>query len=193
MGRPKQTLPYGGTTLVGMVTRTLLNAGVDRVVVVMRSNLIDSADLPPDPRVITAANDRQGAAMIDSVRVGLDRLAREMNVACDQETGNRVSIGSGILVVPGDMPMLSAGACRVCIDAFAATPDHIIIATCQGRRGHPMIFPWSMRSAVDELDGGLNQLPDRYREQVRLVETGDSGVTRDIDTEDDYRQVTDRP
>ncbi len=191
MGRPKQILPYGGSTLVGTVTRTLLSAGVDRVVVVMRSNLIDSADLPSDPRVVTAVNDRQDAAMIDSLRVGLDRLALETTASIEQDASDDAKTGGGVLVVPGDMPMLSEAACRACIDAFAAAPDHIIIATYQGRRGHPMIFPWSMRSAVDELDGGLNQLPDRYRDRVRLVETGDSGVTRDIDTEDDYRQVTD--
>ena len=57
MGRPKQMLPYGDSTLTGTVTRCLLQAGVDGVVVVTRAALVGALDLPDDVRIRVALNE----------------------------------------------------------------------------------------------------------------------------------------
>ncbi len=74
MGRTKQTLPFANTTVVGAVTRILLEADVDVVIVVTRTDLIDKLKLPDEPRVVIAANDDPKSEMIDSIRIGLAAL-----------------------------------------------------------------------------------------------------------------------
>lgn len=96
---------------------------------------------------------------------------------------------AGVVVVPADMPSLSASACSRCIAAFVADPDRIVIATCAGKRGHPIIFPLGLRATVEGLRGGLRELPRKYPDRVQLVETDDVSVIRDVDTPEDYEAL----
>ena len=178
MGQVKQTLHFGGSTITGTVTRTLLEAEAGGVVVVTRRQLAEQLQLPADPRVLVAVNDDAESEMIDSIRVGLAVL-------------NRLHPGTrdGVLVVPADMPALRSQSCRACVGAYLADPDRIVIATHGGRRGHPIIFPLTMRGAVAGLEGGLRMLPRMHPERVFLVEVDDPGVDRDIDTAEDYQAL----
>ncbi len=193
MGHPKQALPYRGSTLVGTVTRTLLTAGVDSLVVVTRTVLVNDLELPDDPRLRTAFNEHDAGEMIDSIRIGLTALVNEQDrgrevAIADNETDS-VSAPTGVLVVPADMPTVSVDTCRKCISAFEAAPRRIVIATHAGRRGHPIIFPLSLRAALDSLSGGLNELPRQTPEHVHLVEVDDPGATRDVDALADYESL----
>ncbi len=179
MGHPKQLLPYQGSTIAGAVARTLLTIDLSGVVLVTRTELIDKLDLPADSGIHIAINDNADSEMIDSIRIGLSFLV-QYNPAG----------GDGVLVVPADMPTLDAASCRACIDAYVSDANHIVIATYGGRRGHPMIFPFSMRGFIDNLDGGLNMLPRICSQQVTTVEVNDPGVEFDIDTADDYDRLS---
>lgn len=187
MGSPKQSLPFGESTVTGTVARTLLSAGVEAVVVVTRSSLVDSLRLPDDPRVHTAINDRPDSEMIDSIRVGLEKLSSLSIVGVGSP-----ATADGVAVVPGDMPAISVDACRRSVAAFVADPGRIVIAAHAGRRGHPIIFPLSMRAEIDRLDEGLHELPQQYPKLVHLVETDGPGVVDDVDTMDDYDTLRDR-
>ena len=127
--------------------------------------------------------------MIHSIRIGLARLAGEP-VPYDKELPTTTD---GIMVVPADMPALSVDACRRCIDAYGTDPRRIVIASHATRRGHPIIFPFSLRGVVEKLDGGLNELPRRYPERVHIVEVDDPCVARDVDTVADYENLRERP
>ncbi len=76
MGRSKQTLPVGESTLTATVVRTLLDANVQRVVVITRTSLTTALHLPKDPRVTVEINDDPTSEMIDSIRIGLRALER---------------------------------------------------------------------------------------------------------------------
>lgn len=178
MGQAKQTLPFGSSTIAGTVTRTLLDAEASGVVVVARTHLVEQLQLPADPRVLVAVNDDADSEMIDSIRIGLAALNRLHPGARD-----------GVLVVPADMPALRSQSCRACVAAYVANPDRIVIATHAGRRGHPIIFPLTVRGAVDGLDGGLRMLPRMHPERVFLVEVDDPGVENDVDTVEDYERL----
>jgi len=198
MGRPKQTLPFRGSTIVGSVVRTLLDAGLDAVVVVTRSKLVPGLGLPIDKRLSVASNDDASSQMIDSIRIGLSALfddgAASGGAKKDKPSPiDRASDCTGILVVPGDMPGLAVATCRLCEEAFRQEPTKIILAAHSGRRGHPLIFPATLRSVVHQLDGGLNALLDLDRDRVRLVETGDPAVLEDVDTWERYRSLSPVP
>ena len=186
IGRPKQALPYAGSTIVGTVARTLLDAGVTGVVVVTRNDLVKRLDLPDDERVGTTINDDTDSEMIDSIRIGLAGLA---GAHSPLDVGQSPSPADGVLVVPADMPTVTADACRACMAAFITDPRRIVIATYQGVRGHPIIFPLSLWPTIDSLTQGLRQLARIHPDRVRLVETGEPGVTEDIDTPEDYERL----
>jgi len=192
MDRPKQVLPFRGTTMVGRIVRTLLDAELDGVVVVTRSDLIGQLDLPGENRVRIAINDNAESQMIDSIRIGLSTwidcgVLPGTTGTDDCDANNEESTDAGVLVVPGDMPGLSVAACRLCLNAFCEQPKSIIVATHGGQRGHPLIFPAALCPDVRALEGGLNLLVQRYSHRVSLIETNDRGVIEDVDTWEQYR------
>lgn len=193
MGGPKQTLAYRGSTLVGTVTRTLLAAGVDGLVVVTRTALVGELELPDDARVRIAFNENDAGEMIDSVRIGLAALVDEQGrggeVTVASNKTDSASALTGVLVVPADMPTVSVDTCRKCISAYEDDPRRIVIATHAARRGHPIIFPLSLRGALDRLSGGLNELPRQTPQRVHLVEVDDPGATCDVDALTDYERL----
>ncbi len=167
------------------VVRTLLKANPATVVVVTRSTLIQALDLPPDNRVLVAMNDAAHSEMIDSIRMGLRVITEHIYDTARCEP----SPTDGVLVVPADMPRLLTETCRKCIAYFQEHNDRIVIASHDGKRGHPMIFPFSMRRTVDQLRGGLNVLPEDFPHLVDFVPCEDEGVIQDIDTPEDHQRL----
>jgi len=178
MGRAKQSMPLKGSTVAATVVRTVLDADISGLVFVTRTELIDQLQLPADPRVNVAFNDNPNTEMIDSIRIGLSTIERLQPGEDD-----------GILVVPADMPTLASESCRACISAYASDPRLIIVGSYKGKRGHPIIFPLSMRPEVDRLEGGLRMLPRIHFERVLHVDLDDPGVQNDVDTPEDYERL----
>jgi len=184
MGRPKQTLPYQGTTMVAAVVQSLLDAGVNGVVGVTRTEFADRLALPADPRVIITINDRADSEMIDSIRAGLEVLSRGIGHL-------RAPIArDGVLVLPGDMPHVSVQTCRLCIEAYRTAPLTIVVAAHQQVRGHPLIFPFALHGEVEQLHGGLRTLLDNHADIVEPVETGSNSVLQDIDSPEDLESAS---
>ncbi len=175
MGRPKQLLPVGKSTMAARVVTALLDAGVTGLVIVTREELLDALGLPTGPRVHVAFNEDTESEMIDSIRIGITALKQRNQSSSD-----------GILVVPADMPLISSMSFATCLKAFVADPQRIVVASHEGRRGHPIIFPASYASVVDELKGGLRELLDRFPGQIGIVAVDDPGSTRDVNTPAEY-------
>ena len=87
------------------------------------------------------------------------------------------------------MPSISPEACRLCLATFRRDPSRIVVATYQRRRGHPIVFPWSLPAEVKRISGGLNRILEVFPELVRLVETTDHGTLCDIDTPADLNEL----
>ncbi len=84
-----------------------------------------------------------------------------------------------------DMPAILLASYKACTAAYWSSAGRIVIATCQGKRGHPIVFPFSMRREIGALAGGLRMLAETYPDRVELVETGDPGALQDADTPND--------
>lgn len=179
MGRAKQSLPYRDSTMAGQVARTMLAADVTAVVVVTRTELVATIDLPEDDRLIVAINDDSTSQMLDSIRLGIARLDDVFTLSPD----------AGILVTPADMPNISADVFRGCAEAFRGDPTKIVIATCAGRRGHPIIFSAALRVALESMAGGLYELSTRHADDVTEVAYDDPAILKDIDTPGDYENL----
>jgi len=194
MGRAKQILRFHGRTFVDRAASTLLESGVESVVVVTRSELIGQLDLPGDRRAFVVVNDDAGSEMIDSIRMGLAGLAGEFptigwpappvscldgcgvekNPRARQPNGlrplRRPTIprpSDGVMVLPCDLPGLPVSACRVCLQTYRRDPQGIVVGGYHGQRGHPIVFPFGLRGEIDKLRGGLDELLRWHEENPR--------------------------
>ena len=91
----------------------------------------------------------------------------------------------GVLICLGDMPRLAAPLVARLIAAFAPEQGQsIVVPTCGGQRGHPVLFGRAFFDSIRRLEGdiGARQLLSSYPEAVVEVETDDPAILLDIDT-----------
>jgi molybdopterin converting factor small subunit len=115
--------------------------------------------------------------MRTSVELGLDRLALGPPPAT-------------FLLAPGDSPGISAHLVARVIAQARAEPHAIIIPQRQGRRGHPVAFPWPLAEEIRRLPAGvgINGLVAQHAARVTTIDVSDPTALDDLDTPDDYRR-----
>jgi molybdenum cofactor cytidylyltransferase len=174
MGRPKQLLPWAGTSLIRHTVSQVLKCGIDRVIVVV-------------------------GAYENRVREELTGLPVEVVSNTKWEQGQSTSVQVGLSTVPKnsgaaifflvDQPNISQSLIRTMIDRHANSLAPIIAPLVTGQRGNPVMFDRSTFDKFGSLQGdvGGKQLFSRY--QVDWVEWFDESVLEDIDTNDDYQRL----
>lgn len=178
MGRPKLLLPWGKTTVIETVLSTWNSSTVDHVVVVVDEHneplantvsrcqcTLVRADAPPDMKA--------------SVQCALQEITRRWSPQ-DRDVW---------LLAPADFPTLSP----TWIDALLAKHDPSepkpLVPTYQGRRGHPVLFPWSLAAVANTLpsDEGINLLLRDY--PPHEVPMSDDGLLADMNTPEEYERL----
>ncbi|OZI23777.1 hypothetical protein CAL26_10150 [Bordetella genomosp. 9] len=89
----------------------------------------------------------------------------------------------GCLVALGDMPWVSDATVLAVQDAARGHP--IAAPACEGRRGHPVAFAWTLMPELAALDGDEGARALLKRHGVHEVPCADPGVLRDVDTVSD--------
>lgn len=169
-GGSKLTALVAGEPLLTHTLRSLLDAGVARVIVVTAPGAaLEHVTLLDDPRVTRVENPDPSRGMFSSIQAGV--AAAE---------------GDPILVLPGDMPFVrSATIARV--QEAAATSGHIVSPRFGGRHGHPVALPASLRHDILNAtpDMTLARLIDGHGIERVYVEVDDRGIVRDVDVPGD--------
>ncbi len=188
MGRPKESLPIGDTTLLGWQCRTLL-ACTSPVLVIGRDLEQDLPDLPDG--VDVAHDELPGEGPLAAIAAGLRRLRQRhgfgdddaaMTVGCDQPfltaeivTGLRDRLGAAQLLMPRTDDKLQP-LTAIYRTAVVAAADRLLAA---GSR-RPRELADAVDSAIVEADalraldpelrflGNLNH-PDDYRAAVAAL------------------------
>ena len=175
MGRLKQLLPLGGSTLIEVVLENLLRSRLQEVIVVLGFGAEEIRPRVEAKGVRVAVNPRYKEGMASSLRVGLDALDPR---------------AEGILVALADQPFIPPEVIDRLIEAFQGTSKGIVVPTFQGRRGHPVIFHRRYMEGLRSLSGdqGGRELLHRNSEDLLGVEVDCPGVITDIDTLEDYWQ-----
>lgn len=184
MGQPKLLMPWGGRTIVEHVLAQWLGAGLERVVLVVRPDDQNLLRVTRVTGVDVVCPPQPPTEMKVSVAWGLRWLrAHHHPDTCDYW-----------LLAPADMPTLSATTIGTLVSQVRrlATSDlgsarEILVPVWDGRRGHPVFFPWSCAEQVDQLgpNEGINALLRRYPVRELPAPTGE--VLVDLDTPEDYR------
>lgn len=175
LGRPKQTLPFGDTTLLGWVVRDVAASSLDRVVVVVGGSATEAvAGLEPT-RAEIVSNDAYATGCASSLLAGLDALGEEPGA---------------VLLLLGDMP----GVGPAVIDGVRADWERhrpwAAVTAWRGRLGHPFAFSAGAFPALRALHGdkAVWKIVDGETERVRRVEI-DADLPPDVDTWDDYGEA----
>lgn len=173
MGSPKMLLPYNDVTIVEQVIINLLDSEADRVVVVVGAHREEIMKVTRRYDVFHCYNDDYRSGMLSSVKCGFYSLPEGCVAA---------------LIMPGDQPMTGPGEINRVIRSFAESDKGLVMASYNGRRGHPLIVDMKYMDEILSLpDGkGLRVLAERHPGDVLESDTDDPSVIRDIDTREEY-------
>ncbi len=144
---------------------------------------------PARPVVVVTGNEA------DRVRAALAGLEVVVVHNADFATGLASSLRTGIAAVPeaagavvclGDMPHVTSAHVAALVTAFVAADDDgaIIVPTCHGRRGNPVLWGRGRFAEIAQLTGdvGARALIDRHAAMVRWVAVDDPAILVDVDT-----------
>ena len=178
MGRLKALLPWRNTTLIEYQLRSLLDAGVQQVVVVLGHEakllkpVVDSMDgaswtLNPDYL--------QGKTT--SLKAGVAALA-----------GQQVS---DVLLLNVDQPR-NADTVRKILERHLASSYRITIPTHGGKGGHPILIAADLPpelAEIEEESQGLKAVVRRHAESTERFEVDDPTVLLDLNTPEQYQKA----
>jgi molybdenum cofactor cytidylyltransferase len=186
MGRAKATLPIDDRdSFLSRIVRTLLDADVDDVVVVLGhdaetiAQALAATGLPA--RVAVNANYDRG--QLSSLLTGL--------AVVDRPGVNAV------LVTLVDVPLVSSSTVRRVVERYRETGAPIVRPIHGDRHGHPLLIDRSLFAALrsaDPADGAKPIVRANATPAGEVVVENDEGAFDDIDTPEEYRRaVASRP
>jgi molybdenum cofactor cytidylyltransferase len=188
MGQPKLLMPLAGQPLIAHTLAAWGRSDVDRIAVVVRPDDVALANVV-----------RSVASKVDVVIPS--QPPHDMKVSLQMalkhfEDGHAPTADDAFLVAPADMPRLSPAIVNRLIARHRTDANKtILVPTLLGSRGHPVLFPWSMAGEVFDLgsEEGLDAVVRRHTTVLvpceDLVGHSEYPFT-DIDTPDDYREMT---
>ncbi len=175
-GQPKQLLPFRGTTLLGWVIHQAeYSAGLDEIVVVLgrAADEIRSQTDFGNAKVVENPVFTEGCA--SSYRAGIGALD---------------SRSDAVMILLGDQPGISPYIIDRMAEACRESEGEIMLASYQGRKGHPMLFAKSLFDKLIALHGDKAawKIVDANLKIVREV-AFDLPFPQDIDTAEDFQRI----
>jgi molybdenum cofactor cytidylyltransferase len=179
MNRIKQLLPFQGKTLLGQVIENAGRSSLSEVIVVLGryadkiQRVIDFASFS---RVRIIINQNWDKGLSSSLKAGLAAVS-----------GNC----AGAMCILGDQPLINLEVIEAIISKFQETKAPLVIPTCGGRRGNPVLIHRSLFRRLHGLTGdeGARVLFQEYSEQIAEIEVHNPGIHLDIDTWQDYLRL----
>jgi molybdenum cofactor cytidylyltransferase len=175
LGRPKQMLPLGDTTVLGWTVRAAEASLLDRVVVVLGGAADEAAAALETERAMTMRNAAYGTGCASSLLAGLDAAGD----------------ASGIVMLLGDMPGVDAEIIDAVVAVWHSQPSWAAVTEYDDGLGHPFVFSAGEFETLRGLHGdkAVWKIVDAEPEQrVRRIHIP-RPVPRDIDTWEDYVEV----
>jgi molybdenum cofactor cytidylyltransferase len=172
MGRLKQLLPWGGTTLVAWQVGQLREAGADDVVVVLghEAEQIRPA-VPAEARVVVNEAYKQGRAT--SLRRGAEVMPDD---------------AEAILILSVDQPRPS-WLPRSLIERWHRERAMIVSPRFARGYGHPILIDGSVLAELRQVEDetlGLRAVIDRHVSQAQSLPVANDSVDVDLNTPADY-------
>jgi CTP:molybdopterin cytidylyltransferase MocA len=176
----KPLLKIGNRTMIEQSIFSMLDAGVQRVIVVLGYRGTEIEDIlrknPNFDRIHIVYNlDYAETEMLDSIKLGLLELG---------------SCGD-FFFLPGDVPAVSPQTFRTVYLAHQRSGKAVSFPSIDGYRKHPPLISAACTDKILSFqeDGGLRQLWKTMEDDIELVPVEDLGCTMDADYPKDYWQI----
>ncbi len=180
MGRLKALLPWQGDTLLGRQVSSLLQAGIDQVVVVLghqRDRLLPL--LEGRDRVVPVFNPDYQAGKTTSIKTGINAVLGS-GQAADVQT---------LILLNVDQPRTSETISTL-MSGHESSDCLITIPVFQGKGGHPIILDGSLLPElleISEASQGIRAVVRRHEERIQRVEMDTQEVLWDLNTPEQYQ------
>jgi molybdenum cofactor cytidylyltransferase len=179
MGRAKQLLPLGDSTVLEQTIANVRGAEVHEIVLVLGASadaICRQLPLSLLKGLKVIVNQAYAEGMSSSLRAGISALDEQSEAA---------------LIVLGDQPFIRSQTMDQIVRAYRRDHAQIVIPSFQGRRGNPVLLDRSVFSEVMALAGdiGCRAIFDKHLEGIANVEVEDDGILLDIDDRDDYHRL----
>lgn len=173
MGRPKQLLPFGSSTILGKTIDNLLSSRADEVIVVLgtRAGAMKQVIAGRQVKVVVNPDYRKG--MSASLIAGIERVD---------------SKAQWVMVALADQPLIDKDTYNRLIEGALGCDMGIILPTYRSKRGNPVIFSIKYKDELLGLEGDLGgrEILRKHPDDILEVAVGSEGVTIDINNLDDY-------
>ena len=178
MGKLKQLMPFGQSTIVEQAIDNLLNSAVDETIVVLGYRAEEVIETIAAKPVKLVVNPDYEQGMSTSIIAGLNLV--------DSRT-------QAVMLILGDQPLINSQTINRLIAAFYHHDKGIVIPAYQGRRGHPTIFAIKYREKLLGLKGdiGGRQIVKDHPGDILEVTVDSESIVTDIDTINDYQSLLD--
>jgi len=180
MGELKALLPWQGVTLLEHQLRSLLEAGVQQVVVILGH---DADRLKPVVEAVDGAtwtlNPDYLQGKTTSLKTGVAAL-----------TGQDVA---DVLLLNVDQPR-NSDTVRTLLERHQASTFLITIPTHGGKGGHPILISAELLpelADIDEESQGLKAVVRRHADATERFEVDDPTLLWDLNTPEQYQQAVD--
>ncbi|WP_166819853.1 nucleotidyltransferase family protein [Thalassoroseus pseudoceratinae] len=181
MGQPKLLLPIGQQTVIERLLNALDSSRVTERLVVMRKDDVYLADAVRAANATVIQPDHAPPDMRSSVEVALTEIACRFSP----------NTNDAWMLTPADYPLISRDTVESLLATWMSSNAKILIPTHEGRRGHPVIFRWTLADHVAAIpaDQGLNTLVREFASEVEEVAVNDPAIRLDMDTPTDYERL----
>jgi len=178
MGTDKATLTYRGQTFLELIVQTLREVGIDPIAVVLGHHAQEIQRHVKIEAAQVVINPDYTSGQTSSLQVGLRSL-----IADNLEA---------IVLCLVDHPAVSAETVRRLVATFRECGAPVVIPTCRGRRGHPVLIGRQVFGELLRLasDTGADSVLRKYRQATQFVEVEDEGVVIDVDDPESYQRLT---
>jgi molybdenum cofactor cytidylyltransferase len=135
-----------------------------------------------------------GGYEIQKVKAMMDKYPKVLVVFNESyETGMFSSVKKGMhhvdadrfFFTPGDYPMISPYVCQRLLEI----QDDIVIPVIGGKKGHPILIGGSLAEEILRMPDTSNLRDFINQRGFNTVTVQDDGILRDLDTQEDYRQL----
>lgn len=174
MGKPKQLMPLGKTTILEQTINNFVNSTVNEVIVVVGNRAEEIVNVIANRPVILTLNPSYRQGMSTSIVAGLNSISSDKT--------------QGVMLALADQPFVDTQTINHLVEAFGAHNKGIAIPIYQGRRGRPVIFAIKYKEELLRLKGdiGGRQIIDKHPDDILEVTVNCEGINIDIDTMGNY-------
>jgi molybdenum cofactor cytidylyltransferase len=176
MGRTKQLLPWGETTVLGQVIANVRATSAQDVVVVAGH----------EAERVTAAARTAGARTVYNPDYESGEMLSSLQTAV-RELGERTT---AVLVLLADQPMLGPEPIEAVLTAYREGERGLIAPVFNGRRGHPPLIGQDYFAELLALPASAapRDLLRRHERDIHLVPVTSDAILRDLDVPADYAE-----